>query len=77
MNVWPSVNAATAMITSNRNELLRMMAACWYFFSPRRMAKIVLPPTPTIIDMAMMNRAMGKHIVMPPMPRLPTPCPTK
>ena len=53
-----------------------MMLAWMYFFCPRRMANSVLPPTPIIIDIAMMKSVMGKQSVIPAMPRLPTPCPT-
>ena len=73
MKTSPSVKARIAMMMSSENELFRMMLAWMYFFCPRRMAKSVLPPTPTIMDMAMMNRQMGKHSVIPAIPRLPTP----
>ena len=76
MNTSPNVKAKIAMIINSENELFKMMLAWMYFFCPRRIAKSVLPPTPTIIDIAMMNKQIGKQSVMPAIPRLPTPCPT-
>ena len=77
MKISPKAKEKIAIKMSNEKELFKMMLAWMYFFCPRRMAKRVFPPTPTIMDMAMMNRAMGKQRVMPAMPRLPTPWPTK
>ena len=73
MKISPHVKAKIAMIINSENELFRMMLAWMYFFCPRRMAKRVLPPTPTIMDIAIMKRQIGKQRVMPAMPKLPTP----
>ena len=77
MKISPNVKARIAMMINSENELFKMMLAWMYFFCPRRIAKSVLPPTPTIIESAMMKRQIGKQSVMPAMPKLPTPWPTK
>ena len=77
MKISPRAKVLTAISMSNVKELFKMMLACMYFFCPRRMAKRVLPPTPIIMDMAIIKRQIGKHRVMPAIPRLPTPWPTK
>ena len=76
MKISPSVNVVTAISNKSENELFRMMLAWMYFFCPRRMANSVLPPTPIIMDIAMMKSVIGKQSVIPAMPRLPTPWPT-